>query len=331
MKPETASVFTIFSIILLMLGTAGASGASSIDNIEPPKNAITVVANTEADMMLGLSILAPTGIEMYFRYPDQNIPTDTVVIVGGPKVNPLTAELIGNGSELLDRWFYPKIWWDVHYGLFEIRKVVRDNKTYIVVWGTGMDGTAAGLSVLSGAWKLNATLPDHIVGWWYNIFDGADDAISLFKPENVGFGAGDYIVTNIAKNITVVSYEELYDTLITSGLRSDIILNARNYTVPDYETLLQFLATDTTDQIEYVHNEWICVNYAIQLTHRAKLYGINSVGLVLGKKDGSGHAWNIVFFMNGTKLDYAFIEPQEDRLFKNDDSYVPEFMLILDG
>jgi len=312
----------VFVVLVLVL-TANIARAE----IYRPNEA-TVVYNTAIDNLIASHYLMKVGIPV--KYTKEDPQRGTIVVVGGPEVNPLAKKFAEEGYlnvSIIDRWLYPKVWWDVHFGLFEIKKIETENATYIIVWGTGMDGTAAGMSVLASVWKLNTTLPDHIIGMWYDAFPGTIFEIRREKGHDVGFGPGDYIVTNTTKEIYKVEYQPVFELIRNLG---NPIFNARDYYIPSYETLLQFLAIDTTDSME--HNEnWYCVDFAKQLSLRAKYYGINSIGIVLGKRNGNGHVWNIAIYKSDNGLDYVFIEPQSDRVFKSDPEYKPETIIMLGG
>lgn len=289
---------------------------------------VTVVYATPIDNLIATHYLLKSGVHARFTKEDPR--EGTVVVVGGPTVNPLTKKFADEGYldvSIIDRWFYPKVWWDVHFGLFEIKKIETENATYIVVWGTGMDGTAAGMSVLASAWKLNVTLPDHVIGMWYDTFPGTIFEIKREKGHDVGFGPGDYIVTNITKEIYKTNYQQVL-SLVKGNW--NLIFTSRDYYVPSYKTLLQFLAIDTTDEMKH-SEDWYCVDFARQLSLRAKYYGINSIGIVLGERNGKKHVWNIAVYREGDELDYVFIEPQSDRIFKSDPEYKPETIIMLGG
>jgi len=307
-------------------------------DIVRPSEKVTVVYGGQADYFLSAHYLGIAGVEARYRSEDPG--EGTVIVVGGPAVNNLTKKFADMGLlnvSIIDRWMTPKVWWDVHFGLFEIKKIETENATYIVVWGTGMDGTAAGLHVLGYTWKMaklyneNLTLPDHLVGEWYDVREtDTQFLIEHFKGNrDVGFGAGDLIRVNITKEISTVGWRDVWS--IVSNFDPNAIFNAVNYAVPSYDTLLHFLAIDTTDEIPYDIESWYCVDYAMQTVMGAEYFNITSVGIVLGEHNGEGHAWNIAIYRSGDTLSYVFIEPQSDRIFKSDPNYTVERIIMLGG
>jgi len=311
---------------------------TSADITAPPET-VTVVYGSEVDGLIAMWELSGSVSNLTVIARTEDPGKGTVIVVGGPAVNPLTKKFADMGYlnvSIIDSWLLPQVWWDVHFGLFEIKKIETENATYIVVWGTGVDGTAAGMHVLASTWRMtrlydeNLTLPDHIIGEWYDVREtDTHPWIEHFKGHDVGFGAGDLIRTNITKEVYEVNWRDIWSFIY--NFDQNPIFNAVNYSVPSYETLLHFLAIDPTDEIPYDYPGWYCVDYAMQLAMRAKYYNITSIGVVLGDKDGVGHAWNIAIYRSGDTLSYVFIEPQSDRIFKSDPNYTVERIIMLGG
>ncbi|NJE45949.1 PEGA domain-containing protein [Thermococcus sp. GR7] len=141
-------------------------------------------------------------------------PGDTVVSVGGPLVNPITArydnvsmvhmEIFGGTITIVTpqgnvTWTAPKPWWNVTQGYFVIQSFADRslNATVFTIYGTDADSTAAGTYYF-----LTKIYPNiesyrnvqYIVGLWQDTEPGADIPLpGADQGDTSGFSAGDSI------------------------------------------------------------------------------------------------------------------------------------------
>ena len=141
-------------------------------------------------------------------------PEDTVVSVGGPLVNPITArydnvsmvhmEISGEVITIITpqgnvTWTIPSPWWNVTKGYFIIQGFSDKslNATVFTIYGTDADSTAAGAYYfLTVIYPNIADYRDicYIVGQWTDTEHGADiPLLGASKGDTSGFSAGDSI------------------------------------------------------------------------------------------------------------------------------------------
>ena len=88
------------------------------------------------------------------------------------------------------------------------------------------------------------------------------------------------------------------------GHRITLVHNV-NVIDPTYAQLLNFIASDTADQIAYKKGQFTCGDYAERVQNNAEKAGIQCAWLVLILKMPRGHACNV---FNTTDRDLVFID-----------------------
>ena len=78
---------------------------------------------------------------------------------------------------------------------------------------------------------------------------------------------------------------------------------------PTHKELTEFLVGDATNSNEFIHNKYVCFDFAAELNNNAETNGIRSA-YVRVRFDGWGHA---VVGFETTDKGLVFIEPQSDR------------------
>jgi len=87
---------------------------------------------------------------------------------------------------------------------------------------------------------------------------------------------------------------------------------SHEYYEVSYNDLKSFLATDQTDNREYIKGEWNCVSFTDQLLENASKYGLKGYFTIIqyhNVDDSSTHA----IAMFNTDQGFIYIEPQNDK------------------
>jgi hypothetical protein len=92
-----------------------------------------------------------------------------------------------------------------------------------------------------------------------------------------------------------------------SGEKVDRLLMLHN---PTYKELREFLASDNTDSHPYISGEYVCFDFAAQLTNNAEAKGIRAAYVRLRSKEWA-HA---VVAFETVDRGLIFVEPQSDKV-----------------
>jgi len=127
----------------------------------------------------------------------------------------------------------------------------------------------------------------------------------------------DYHSLDAKHNDLNEQYNNLNDEYQTSFADYDALSNVFNNPlqdkkVPTVEELQQWLSEDKTDEIQYDYPHFICGDFAVMLSHHAKLknwdMGIVAVYGYDENYESYGHAFNAIITTEGLR----YVEPQDD-------------------
>jgi hypothetical protein len=95
-------------------------------------------------------------------------------------------------------------------------------------------------------------------------------------------------------------------------LSYDGLIGGHGYTIvdPTYKQMMDFIRKDRTDKRQYIEDEYVCANFAMDVCNNAEGEGIRCAYVVISYPESS-HA--IVAF-NTIDRELAYIEPQSDEL-----------------
>jgi hypothetical protein len=143
--------------------------------------------------------------------------------------------------------------------------------------------------------------------WGYEVFwnriKGRNMSAATFKPKlerlvgkwRLGLGRG------IARRWSLIVAVVLLATLATTLVSSTSVRN------PTYQEALQFVASDKTDQHQYIVNSYTCVNFATDFRNNALKAGYECGYAIIFFPDNSSHELNC---FNTTDRGLIFVEPQ---------------------
>ena len=90
----------------------------------------------------------------------------------------------------------------------------------------------------------------------------------------------------------------------------DGLLSGHGYTIkdPTYRQMVSFIKEDKTDERQYIEDEYVCQNFAMDICNNAEEEGIRCAYVIIGYPD-RGH---VIVAFNTIDRGLIYVEPQHD-------------------